>query len=329
MKALVYTGEKTLEYRDVPDPELREDEVLIKVESVGLCGSDMHAFLGHDERRPAPLILGHEAAGTIMSGPNRDKRVTVNPLVTCGSCENCKTGRENICQSRQIISMQPREGAFAEFVSMPMQNLVEVPDNISLDKAALCEPIACGWHAMRLAENVITSSPENTSALAIGGGAIGMGAALSLKANGYQNVIIVEANEKRRNFITQKTDFKVIAPDELTDDQSFDLIIDGVGIKPTREMASRIVKPGGVIAHIGLGDNHDGLDIRRITLQEIAFIGCYTYTHKHFCETAEAIFNGSLGSLDWVEFRKLSDGQSAFDGILAGNVSAPKIVLKP
>lgn len=329
MKALVYTDVKTVDYRDAPNPKGRDNEVLIKVESVGICGSDMHAFLGHDERRPAPLILGHEAAGTIVSGPNRHKRVTVNPLVACGTCENCKTGRENICSNRQIISMPPREGAFAEFISMPMQNLVEVPDNISLDKAALCEPIACGWHAVRLAEQVLTSSPENTDALTIGGGAIGLGAALSLKANGYQNVVIVEANDKRRNFITGKTDFKVLAPNELADDQFFDLIIDGVGIKPTREMACRVAKPGGVIAHIGLGDNHDGLDIRRMTLQEIAFIGCYTYTHKHFCETAEAIFNGNLGPLDWVEFRSLSEGQSAFDDILAGNVSAPKIVLKP
>lgn len=329
MKALVYTGVKTLEYRDVPNPEDHADRVLIKVESVGLCGSDMHAFLGHDERRPAPLILGHEAAGTIMSGPNSGKRVTVNPLVPCGTCENCKTGRENICPDRLIISMPPREGAFAEYISMPMQNLVEVPDDISLDKAALCEPLACGWHAVRLSERVLTSSPENTSALTIGGGAIGLGAALSLKANGYQDVIIVEANKKRRDFITEKTDFKVVAPDELAGDQFFDLIIDGVGIKPTREMACRIAKPGGVIAHIGLGDNHDGLDVRRMTLQEIAFLGCYTYTHKHFCETADAIFDGRLGALDWIELRSLSEGQSAFEDILAGNVSAPKIVLKP
>ncbi|MEW7008786.1 alcohol dehydrogenase catalytic domain-containing protein [Lentilitoribacter sp. EG35] len=329
MKALVYTSEKTLEYRETPNPETVDNDVLIKVESVGLCGSDMHAFLGHDERRPAPLILGHEAAGTIVSGPDSGKRVTVNPLVTCGTCDNCKNGRGNICANRQIISMPPREGAFAEYISMPMQNLVEIPDNVSFDQAALCEPIACGWHAVRLAERVLTSSHENTSALAIGGGAIGLGAALSLKANGYQDVVIVEANEKRRNFITEKTDFKVVAPAGLTEDQCFDLIIDGVGIKPTREMACRVAKPGGVIAHIGLGDSQDGLDIRRMTLQEISFIGCYTYTHEHFCETAEAIFNGGLGSLDWVEFRNLSDGQSAFEDILAGNVCAPKIVLKP
>lgn len=329
MKALVYTGEKTLEYREVPEPIARNNDVLIKVKCVGLCGSDMHAFLGHDERRPAPLILGHEAAGIIMSGQNRDKRVTVNPLVTCGHCDACKTGRENLCPNRQIISMQPREGAFAEFISMPTRNLIDVPDNISLEGAALCEPIACGWHALRLAEQVLVSPPENTNALTIGGGAIGLGAALSLKANGYQNVTIVEANKKRRDFIAGKTDFKIIAPEALTDEASFDLIIDGVGIKPTRAMACRIAKPGGVIAHIGLGDNHDGLDIRRMTLQEIAFIGCYTYTHKHFCETAEAIFSGDLGALDWIEIRNLSQGQSAFEDILAGNVAAPKIVFKP
>ncbi|MFT5001090.1 MAG: L-gulonate 5-dehydrogenase, partial [Planctomycetota bacterium] len=81
MKALVYTGPKELEFRDVADPTPKEGEVLIKIESVGICGSDMHAFLGHDDRRPAPLILGHEVSGIIVGGPNDGKKVTINPLV--------------------------------------------------------------------------------------------------------------------------------------------------------------------------------------------------------------------------------------------------------
>ncbi|MGB3314363.1 MAG: alcohol dehydrogenase catalytic domain-containing protein, partial [Albidovulum sp.] len=105
MKALIYTAPESLDYRDVPDPVPKPGEELIRIERVGICGSDMHAYLGHDSRRPAPLILGHEAAGIVTGGPRDGERVTVNPLVTCGSCAACRSGRDNLCVSRQIISM--------------------------------------------------------------------------------------------------------------------------------------------------------------------------------------------------------------------------------
>lgn len=329
MKALVYTAEKTLEYMDFADPTPGEGEVLIQIESVGICGSDMHAFLGHDERRPAPLILGHEAAGTIMTGPQKGQRVTINPLVSCGKCEFCLQGRNNICENRQIISMPPREGGFAQMISMPVGNLVNVPDHVPLEKAALAEPIGCGWHAVQLAKKNSHKPIEECKALAIGGGAIGLGAALCLKAANCQDVTIVEANEVRRNFVIEKTGINAIAPDEISGSSNFDVIIDGVGINATRKSASAQIKPGGIIVHIGLGDARDGLDIRRMTLQEITFIGSYTYTHQDFIDTAEAIFDGRLGDLSWTEQRPLSEGQKAFEEILAGQVAAPKIILKP
>lgn len=329
MKALVYTGVKTLEFREFADPSPQQDQIVIKIESVGICGSDMHAFLGHDERRPAPLILGHEAAGTIVSGPDTGQRVTVNPLVSCGKCEACKSGRTNICGSRQIISMPPREGAFAQMIAMPMHNLVKVPDHVDLDKAALAEPIGCGWHAVKLAQKTSHKPLSDCKAVAIGGGAIGLGAALSLIAAGCKDVTVIEPNQVRRDFVIEKTGLNVISPDDLDDQDMFDVIIDGVGINPTRKMASAQTKPGGVIVHIGLGDAKDGLDVRRMTLQEITFIGSYTYTHQDFIDTAEAIFDGSLGDLSWTEQRNLADGQQAFEDILAGRVAAPKIILKP
>jgi threonine dehydrogenase-like Zn-dependent dehydrogenase len=86
MRALVYSAPNTLEFRNVDDPTPRADEVLVKVEAVGICGSDMHAYRGHDSRRPAPLILGHEAAGRIVGGPRDGERVTINPLVADPSC---------------------------------------------------------------------------------------------------------------------------------------------------------------------------------------------------------------------------------------------------
>ena len=179
MKALIYEGVEQLGYRDVPDAEPGMGEQLIRVEAVGICGSDMHAYLGHDARRPAPLILGHEAAGTLVGGAQDGRRVTVNPLVTCGICPACKNGRENLCPTRQIISMPPREGAFAQFIAMPDSNLVTVPDTVSLSKAALAEPLAVSWHAARLALAALHPAMERR-ALVIGGGAIGLAAALAL-----------------------------------------------------------------------------------------------------------------------------------------------------
>lgn len=325
MKALIYEGPEVMRYTDAPDATAGEGEYLIRIEAVGICGSDMHAFLGHDARRPAPLILGHEAAGTIVGGTKDGNRVTINPLVTCGKCEACTSGRTNLCPNRQIISMQPREGAFAQLVAMPRRNLVEVPDHISFTQACLAEPIACGWHTARLSRRAL---PRGRTALVIGGGAIGLGAALSLRAQGVLDVKILEPNPVRADYLRANCNQDVIGTEDLGDDL-FDIVIDGVGYASTRATASAQVKAGGVIGHIGLGDGEGGLDIRRMTLQEITFIGTYTYTAQDFRDTAAAMWDGRLGELNWTETRPLSAGAKAFADIRAGSVAAPKIVLLP
>jgi len=300
----------------------------VRIASSGICGSDMHAFLGHDERRPAPLILGHEAAGNIVSGPRSGDRVVINPLVTCGECEACRSGRNNLCPTRQIISMPPRPGAFAEYVSMPEQNLVSVPEGVAFDKAALAEPIACGWHAVRLAGKVLHPPMQEARCLVIGGGAIGVGAALVLAAHKAGHITVLEPNEARHKVVAGIGAFEVQASDDGLPAQ-FDLVVEAVGYAPTREIASRQAKPGGIIVHIGLGEAEGGLDIRRMTLQEVTFIGTYTYTPADFCDTAQAIFDGRLGALDWMDVRPLSDGLQAFRDIRSGQAAAPKIILKP
>jgi len=324
MKALVYDGVETLNYRDMPDPVAGSDTHLIKIEAVGICGSDMHAYLGHDARRPAPLILGHEAAGTIVGGAQNGRRVTVNPLVNCGTCAACKAGRENICPDRQIISMPPREGAFAQYVAMPDSNLVTVPDAIPMDKAALAEPLAVSWHTARLALEALHPSMERR-ALVIGGGAIGLAAALALKAMGARDVTIAEPNDARRAFLAETCGQATMA----NASGSFETVIDAVGYGATRASASACVMPGGVIAHVGLGDSAEGFDVRYATLQEVTFIGTYTYTMQDFRDTAQAIFDGKLGPLDWTEKRALSDGFQAFKDLRTGKVAAPKIILDP
>jgi len=172
MKALVYTAPNQMEYRDEPDPVPQAGEVLIRVEASGICGSDMHAYYGHDERRPAPLILGHEVSGEVISGGNKGQRVVVNPLVTCGHCDDCQGGRPNLCRERQIISMQPRQGAFCEFLSMPERNLVVIPDDMSFLHAALTEPVATAMHGVVEAERYARRPLAEARVLVLGGGAL-------------------------------------------------------------------------------------------------------------------------------------------------------------
>jgi 2-desacetyl-2-hydroxyethyl bacteriochlorophyllide A dehydrogenase len=327
MKALVYTGPEQLEFRDVPDAVAGTDEVLVRIHSSGICGSDMHAYLGHDERRPAPLILGHEAAGTVVGGALDGKRVTINPLVTCQTCTHCRSGRANLCAKRQIISMQPREGAFTEWVAMPERNLVAIPDDLSFDKAALAEPLACGWHTVRLSIEALHGEAGTAKALVIGGGAIGLGAALALRAFGVASVSVAETNPLRWPALEQ-CGFAILGADTVPD-AGFDLVIDGVGYAATRATACRAVTAGGVIGHIGLGESTGGLDVRRMTLQEITFIGTYTYTPDDFRATVSAIASGALGSLDWMQTMPLALGAEAFQDIRAGRMAAPKVILKP
>lgn len=309
---------------DVAEPEPASGEVLIRIDSVGICGSDMHAYLGHDDRRPAPLILGHEAAGIVTGGHRNGERVTINPLVACGHCPACKSERENLCPNRQIISMPPREGAFAELIAMPETNLVTVPDTVSLEKAALAEPLAVSWHAVRLGLETLHPAADRR-ALVIGGGAIGLAAALALKAMGVDDVTICEPNAIRRAHLTERCGVTAVE----RADGSWPLVVDAVGYSATRAVASTMAEPGGVILHIGLGEDTGGLDVRRMTLREITFIGTYTYTAEDFRDTAAAIFDGRLGPLDWVESRSLNDGATAFQDIRNGRVAAPKIILKP
>ncbi|MEM6678895.1 MAG: zinc-binding dehydrogenase, partial [Pseudomonadota bacterium] len=175
--------------------------------------------------------------------------------------------------------------------------------------------------------NALDRPLSEADTLVFGGGAIGLGAALVLRAQGARSIVVAETSPERRA-VLDGLDFRTIDPREEAL-PPVHLVIDGVGIEPTRAAASAAARPGGVIMHIGLGSSTGGLDIRRMTLQEITFIGTYTYTAEDFRQTAQAIFDGRLGALDWPEIRPLAEGARAFDDIAAGTLAAPKIILTP
>lgn len=331
MKALVYTAPHTLAFRDEPDPVPANDEIVVKVAAVGVCGSDMHGYHGHDERRPAPLILGHEAAGIATGGRFEGKRVTINPLVTCMACDACLDGRPHLCPSRQILSLAPRPGAFAELVRIPEANLIEVPAGFDIVKAALAEPMAVAYHAVELGLSRSSRPQTSLRCGVLGGGAIGLASALVLAMAGVREIAVGEPNPARRKTVSRSGDFDAYEPGSSGEPKpgSLDLVLDAVGADATRAAACRLVRPGGVIVHIGLLPGNGGIDIRRITLQEITLVGTYCYTMVDFRETVAALASGRLGALDWVEERPLQDGARAFQDIDQGKVAAAKIILRP
>jgi alcohol dehydrogenase len=329
MKALVYVGSNEVAYREEPDPKPGDGEALVRIEAVGICGSDMHAYHGHDPRRVPPLILGHEAVGQVVGGPAAGKRVVLNPLVTCGVCDACAGGRPNLCAARQLIGMN-RPGAFAELVAMPTHNLIEIPQGMAPAHAALTEPCATALHALALAARASHRPLAEGRALVLGGGSVGLLAALLLRSQGARSILLGETNALRRESAAATGAVEVYNPaKDATEAGAFDLVIDAVGGAATRKTALAAVRPGGVVMHIGLMDSAGEADFRKLTLAEITLIGTYTYTPVDLRAALAALHSGVLGTLNWAESRLLAEGARAFDDLDKGRTAAAKVVLLP
>ena len=332
MHALVYTDTQTIIYREEKNPKIENGESIVKVSASGICGSDMHAYHGKDNRRIPPLILGHEISGTIDKGKFAGKKVILNPLITCRKCDYCTNGREHLCNKRIILGMNKpveRQGGFAEYVSIPDENIYELPKTLDMKEAPIAEPTAVALHAVELGLGKLTKPSEDAKALIIGGGAIGLLCGLILsKVKGCKEIVIVDPNNKRLKECSKYLDADTVKPDnKIIIDDHFDIVFDSVGLEITRQQAIKKIKPGGVIIHIGLTQPSGSFDFRKTTLQEITFIGTYCYTNKDFEKTLNILANKKIGSLDWIEYRKLKDGASAFKQIHDGSCSSPKIIL--
>ncbi len=329
MKALVYTAPNTVEYRNEMKPNLVADESLVRIDAVGICGSDLHAYLGHDSRRVPPLILGHEVCGTVIEGPGAGIKAVLNPLITCGECDDCVNGLTNLCKDRKLIGMN-RPGAFAEFITIPTKNVVQVSADSDATKLALTEPAAVSLHAVRLVEKVAARPISEGSALVVGGGAVGLFCVYFLLDYGCKDITLAETNAERRTTIEKLGLCEVVDPLKTGfESDRFDTVLDAVGNEHTRRSSIQAIKAGGVVMHIGLGDTKGEMDVRKMTLAEVTFIGTYTYTALDFRVAARKIQNGEIGSLDWVDERSLAEGSRSFQELIQGEVASPKIVLRP
>src|ERR1041385_3251328 len=200
MRALLLSKPAHLEIADLPMPSPGPDEVLVRVAACGICGSDVHGYDGSSGRRIPPLVMGHEAAGTVaeigsrVEGLARGDRVTFDSTLYCGDCDFCRRGEVNLCDRRQVIGVScqdfRRAGAFAEFVVVPSRIVYRLPDSLPFTEAAMLEAVAVALHAVSLA-------PAAADAVVVGAGMIGLLIVQALRVAGCSRVLVTDVDESR------------------------------------------------------------------------------------------------------------------------------------
>ena len=201
MKVAVMEGIGKMGYVERPIPEVKPDEVLVKIEYVGICGSDMHYYetgaIGDYVVEP-PFVLGHEPGGIVVEvGSNVTHlkvgdRVALEPGKTCGQCEFCKTGRYNLCPDVIFFATPPVDGVFQEYVAHEAALCFKLPENVSTLEGALIEPMAVGFHAANQG-----NAHAGQTAVVMGAGCIGLVSMMALKAEGVSKVYVVDVMQKR------------------------------------------------------------------------------------------------------------------------------------
>ncbi len=288
MQALLYLPSYELEIRDVARPRPASDEVLVRVEAAGICGSDLHGVASRSPRRTPPLIMGHELSGEVIAAGGRagerliGARVAVNPQIPCGDCLACRSGRENVCARRDLVG-GTRAGGFAELVSVPLRSVHPVSAHVASEVAVLCEPLATCVHALRLAPD-----PFAEAVVVFGAGTIGVLAAQLLRLAGTRVIVVSEVDEGRRRNAEAVAD-AVVAPEELydtvmelTSGVGASLSVDAAGTESTRRESIRVLQPGGTGLWLGMHEQAATIPAFDLVVREQRVQGSFAYTNPEF-----------------------------------------------
>ena len=285
MKAAVLEEIGRIEIKDIEKPKPGQGEVLIKLEYVGICGSDVHYFehgrIG-DFVVEEPLILGHECSGTIVEvgsgveGFSLGDRVVPEPGYACNKCGYCKSGRYNLCEKMTFMATPPVDGAFCEYVTYPADMTFKLPDNVTLENGALIEPLAIGIYAAERGKVF-----PGSRVLVQGAGCIGLVTVLACKAYGASEVILTDVLDNRLETgkrLGADSTINVTKENMGTDFEPVDIVIDCVGIEATVNNAIDHVKRGGMIVLVGMGsDGNIPVNLNRAISKEIDFATIFRY----------------------------------------------------
>jgi L-iditol 2-dehydrogenase len=256
MKALILTDRSKFTFGDAPVPQVGAEDVLVSVKACGICGSDVHGMDGSTGRRRPPIIMGHEASGTIaqVGGGVKDwkpgDRVTFDSTVYCGECGYCKEGRINLCDNRRVLGVSceeyRRDGAFAEFVTVPQRTLYRLPETLPFEQAALVEPLSIAVHAAHR-----SGIKKGQTSIVVGAGMIGLMQIQVLRAIGASRIIAVDLSDEKLEMAAKLGATETINAKEARGDYNLDHAFEAVGITSTVDLAMRSVRKGGSVTLVG------------------------------------------------------------------------------
>ena len=311
VRALVFTGINQMELLDVDEPVPSSDEVLVSVESVGVCGSELHGISGGSWRQP-PLVMGHEIAGVDPDG----RRVVINPLSACGSCDSCERGQTNLCRKRVLLGVQ-RPGGFAEYVAAPRAGLHVLPEEVGWEAAALIEPLANAVHATRLAGDL-----SGARVAVIGAGALGLLCTAVVATQSPSWITVADLS------ISRLAVAKSVGASSTTGrlDGEYDVVIDAVGVQASRTDSLDRLRPGGTTVWLGLAHAEATLHGNAVVREEKRVTGSFAYTNAEF---AEAIRLAALTDLTFATSVALEDSAQVFLDLVAGRSDIVRAVIRP
>lgn len=336
MKALVYYGPRDIRISEVENPTLKKEDVLIKVNACGICGSDVHGYLGITGRRIPPMIMGHEFTGTVIDIGEEVKdvsigdRVAVYPTIFCGNCSFCKIGLTNLCIARTVLGVMSINGAMAEYIAVPSNIVVKLPDNIDFIQGTLLEPLGVVYRAVKNAPNLL-----NSSVFIAGAGTIGLLLLQLLKLVGASPIIITDVNEFRLNVARKLGADITLNPEreDITDAISrmnisgVDVAFEAVGIQSTVNQVLEIVKNRGTCILIGNSQRDVTINMQNIVTRELRLFGSYTYTLEEFKATIDIVSKIDVNSIV-SKIISLEDAPKIFEELAKKNSDLIKVVIR-
>jgi threonine dehydrogenase-like Zn-dependent dehydrogenase len=338
MKALVYVAPERMEIQQIAEPKIRAGEVLLQVSAAGVCGSDIHGFLGHSERRKPGLVMGHEAVATILDVHSsvdswrRGQRVSFNPLLSCGQCRACLEGRQNLCPTWTLFGMDRLHGAYAERVAVPARQLRALSEELSEAEAVLAEPMAVVIHAFRLG---LAEAPRTLAI--VGGGAIGCLALVLAKQRGIPKVCVVDVNGARleaatrlgADLVVDAARADAVAVVREWSSGGADVVVEAVGTAGTRRTAVALAAKGARLVLLGLAENDTPLPWIDMIRNEQTIFASFAYAPRDFLDSVDLLESRKVDIRDWTEVRPLHDGQAGFLKMARDPGATLKLVLKP
>jgi len=304
VKALVYHGPEDLRWEDIDNVRPGKGEVLVKVKAVGICGSDVHGFLGITGRRIPPMVMGHEFSGIIeevgegVKDAKVGDRVAPYPVFFCGECELCKQGRSHMCLNKKSLGVLECNGAMAEYVVVPEKFLFKLADNVSYNVGSMMEPLAVAYRGVNTAGDL-----SGKNVLIVGAGTIGLLVLAVVKMRNPAKVFISDLSDNRLSVAKKMGADFVINPSKQdlneiiknqTNGAGVDVALEAVGATPTVQQAMAALKIGGTAVWIGNSAKMITINMQEIVTRELKVFGTFIYTIKEFGEVVNLLNEGKL-----------------------------------